>query len=198
MKFTVGSIKGLQYEDILKMDEKELRKAVNAGSSAANKRIRRIKETEHTSGVLSLRAKKKLLPFDASAKELAFTSKGKDLYGLRGELSDLSKFLGSKSSTLTGIKSIEKNIDQKLPGYVDMTVGEKENFWDVYNRVVEAEPYLALKDSNQLMKDVKKVFDSTSSVEIGDIVSDVGEYLTNEYLAEEDDDYDYFTNSFYK
>lgn len=148
-KYTVEKIKALSYDDILRMNEQELREAVSVGVSAANKRLKRL-EQKGLDTPFTERTKNKNLDYNTKIKKRAklkiseeqnkyFSSKGKNQQQLRRELYNLKKFLSNKATTVKGAREQIKKVSEKLAkagiDYGSFTSSGRSSFWKIYTRL---------------------------------------------------------------
>ncbi len=202
-KFTVKAIKELTPDEINRMTVKQLREAVNAGASAANKRVRRLEAQGLSSGYLLRISKKR--------NSKPFSGKGKNQSQLRKELTNIKKFLNTKSSTVAGAKCIEKNTAEIVGNeYGDLSSSEKRKFWDLYNTIAQSYPHLAYSDSDQLIKKVSDIYADNCEMDLHDLIykvevnlklrvgstsNEIGEY---DVFEDEDDGSGNSFDDFYK
>ena len=106
-KYTVKSLKELNYDDILKMNEKELKEALNVGVSASNKRLRRLREKGLSSSYVERAIARNELD---KRKKGQFTSKHKTQAQMRRELNEVKNFLKAKTTTIRGAQAVNKKV----------------------------------------------------------------------------------------
>lgn len=180
-KWTVEKIKNLEYDDILKLNEKELRKALNTAVSAANKRIKRLEESGVSSGALE--------NLKSNRTQQYFSSKDKDYKQLRAELMRARNFLRAKSSTLRGAKKIEKEIGKRINfDYSSMNKKQKNTFWESYNEIKKMYPNLAYQDSEKLQREVVKMYRKNTNIKTDDLISKTSDYILKKYYGTTEDD----------
>lgn len=123
---SVEYLLNLDPNSVQRMNEKQLRQAVQTLSSAANKRLTRLEQT----------AIGKVSPALLSVKESGrdrFSTKGKNLNQLRNEFSQASTFLKSKTSTIKGTKSWKRKVENKAG--VEMTDAQFSEFGVLFGKL---------------------------------------------------------------
>lgn len=119
-------ILNLTWEQLGKMNRRELAKTTSILVSSANKRIRRLEKSEY--GKYSPAYK------NISSKGRLFSVKGKDLNQLRNEYANVSEFLKMKTSSLSGWREVRKRIEREI-GVMDSK--QSKRFWEAYRRLQE-------------------------------------------------------------
>ena len=118
--------------DVMSMPDKTLRKAYRTLADAGNKRLKRLEE--------------KGMSDTSPAYRGLVSYTGQDQPRFRSSLSDTRNtllsnfiharnFLNNKTSTTTGTRKFLKDVNDRLPGYSDMTEEERKNLWAVYDRI---------------------------------------------------------------
>ena len=126
-------VTGLTVEDILNLDvntlgEKDLRAVATRLVSASNKRIRRLAKASGG----------KFSPAYARVEKMGrvFSVKGKDISGLRAEMSLMRSFMKLKTSTVKGWKKVRKYISQRFGGRISDS--QMNTFWTIYRKLEES------------------------------------------------------------
>lgn len=120
-------------EEFNQLTEPELRKVVVALNRTANQRMRRA------------RAKGVLTPaqWNVQARGGTFTTRGKNLNQLRAAFREVSNFLGSKTSTMTGYKQVIKETVEKLKERgVEASPQTVANTFSVYEELKARDPWI--------------------------------------------------------
>lgn len=140
---SIEEILNMSPERILKMNRKDLSSITSRLVSASNKRIRRLSKTEE--GKLSPAYKK----YEKRGK--MFSVKGKNVNQLRNEFSQMKTFLNLKTSTVSGWKKVQKNIEERIG---KMTTTQSKKFWKLYHKLEEEEGGVLsiIKDSDRIQR----------------------------------------------
>lgn len=163
--------------DVQKMTRKELAKAVNALSSAANKRLRRLESIE--SGTLSP-------AYQSQVKTGAtrFTAKGKNINQLRNEFKNVTGFLSRKTSTVSGFRGYVKSIE-KATGVDFSGGGELSDYLTLFGKLRAAIGRGAIQQAGStnvqqwLRQEMTSPYNETDT----DIIQAVIARMTNTYEA---------------
>lgn len=191
-KYTVKSLKELNYDDILKMNEKELKEALNVGVSASNKRLRRLREKGLSSSYVERAIARNELD---KRKKGQFTSKHKTQAQMRRELNEVKNFLKAKTTTIRGAQAVNKKVAERIgKSYEDFSTEGQKNFWTLYNRVAKEYPHLAYQDSDQIQKLVLQRFNASKTKNLEQLYDEITKELDRRYEDSIDDDE--FENAF--
>jgi hypothetical protein len=137
----INELMNLDISDVQRMTRRELAKAVSTLGSAANKRIKRFE----TKGIETpaLRGVKR------SGGNIS--TKGKTVNELRAEYVRAKTFLGAKTSTVKGYKTVQKQFEERIGG--KLSEDETKTFWSAYNKLSELEPnFLKLYGSDRMQQ----------------------------------------------
>ena len=191
-KYTVKSLKELNYDDILKMNEKELKEALNVGVSASNKRLRRLREKGLSSSYVERAIARNELD---KRKKGHFTSKHKTQAQMSRELNEVKNFLKAKTTTIRGAQAVNKKVAERIgKSYEDFSTEGQKNFWTLYNRVAKEYPHLAYQDSDQIQKLVLQRFNASKTKNLEQLYDEITKELDRRYEDSIDDDE--FENAF--
>lgn len=198
-------VTGLTINDILSMDTrkyntKDLRKIANRLVSATNKRIRRLKKAKKKMDytIPSLKhLKEKNRSRQFSIKHAKFKGKKaeqKERGFLLKKISKMQEFNKLKTSTIRGAKSVEREITTRLgKGYTDLNKGDKNKFWELYEKVVEERPEIvgSKNKSKELQKESLKLYQTSLTEE--EMKAKLKEFLDTKYkeMYEEEIDEDF-------
>ena len=181
-------VSGLSIEDILNMDvvdfnklqEKDLKLVVGRLVSAANKRLRRMKNKGLTSPAMVSLAR--------SDGGLLFSVKGKNTNQLRKEYARARNFLSKETSTIKGYsKVLKKTVKTLRDRGIELSPDELENVFKVWNKLVEIDPTIKLHDYKyDLWEDIAKMFGSKP---IEDIIIDIQQRYTELYEQQQEQQY---------
>lgn len=181
-------VSGLSIEDILNMDvvdfnklqEKDLKLVVGRLVSAANKRLRRMKNKGLTSPAMVSLAR--------SDGGLLFSVKGKNTNQLRKEYARARNFLSKETSTIKGYsKVLKKTVKTLRDRGIELSPDELENVFKVWNKLVEIDPTIKLYDYKyDLWEDIAKMFGSKP---IEDIIIDIQQRYTELYEQQQEQQY---------
>lgn len=164
----VREILDIDISDVNKFNEKTLRAAVQVLSSAANKRVRRIK----AAGVISPAVR-------AVEQHGNFTSKGKNRNQLLSEFVRAVNFLQAETSTVRGARKftdkIRKNIGMNKTATAEDLDNENKKFWntflDIYNNAQNLWTHSVLGSQvvKQVLTDIRSENPNASCQEIADM-----------------------------
>lgn len=115
------------------MNRKKLAKVVSALSSTANKRRERLIKAGY----------EKNIPDKYGVRD-------KNLNQLRSEYVRVSQFLRQKTSTVSGRKKIEKDIEKRIGG--NLVPSDADRFWGAYARIEEAQPAFLQRYGSERMQ----------------------------------------------
>lgn len=132
--------------DLRKMTVEELKKELDKASDTANKRIKRMLESDVRSKTLT----------NVLENEGLFTSEGKTTKtDLINELKRAKQFLSNKGSTVTGQRRIQAKLERRVGA--ELTQSEVDTLWGAYNMLKETNKGIfAVMDSTQLQKKVNE------------------------------------------
>lgn len=175
-------VEGLTVDQIMKMDlnklsESDLRKVSTRLMSAANKRIKRLKQA---SGGKMSPAMQQMNIRTPSGK---FSVKGKSLNQLRHEAASMKDFLKGKTSSVRGWNKIRRERREELEEAMGQPLTDKQEkkFWDVYHKLEETKggQLGTVYDSDKIMEAifnrVKKRWG------IGHILRDLDDHMEDYY-----------------
>lgn len=198
-------VTGLTINDILSMDTriyntKDLRKIANRLVSATNKRIRRLKKAkkkmDYTIPALKhLKEKNRSRQFTIKhAKFKGKKAEQKERGFLLKKISKMQEFNKLKTSTIRGARSVEREITTRLgKGYTDLNKGDKNKFWELYEKVVEERPEIvgSKNKSKELQKETLKLYQTSLTEE--EKKAKLKEFLDTKYkeMYEEEIDEDF-------
>lgn len=145
-------VKGLTVNDILNMsarqlnalDAKDLARVSGRLRSAANKRLRRLEKSGMESPAYR----------NAMRGGGSFSTKDKDLVGLRNEFLRMKTFMEGKTSTVRGAKQAQKKmVDEFKKAGVDMQEENVDRVMRLYERLKEIDPSVSLKQFKYAVQD---------------------------------------------
>lgn len=175
---TIKEILGLEPEQLMRMNRKELATVTSLLSRGANKRMQRLEAKQLDTPALQ--------GLERSGGR--FSTRGKNLNELRSEFYRVSHFLNAKTSTITGAKRVHKEIEERIGG--SLTPNQMKEFWHTYRKLKELEP-AALADygSEQMQQYLRKEFvdsgfDSQTALDLA------GEEINQAYEEREGELYD--------
>lgn len=129
----INDFRTLNWNDINALTESELKNYVRTGAFIANGYIYRAKKGGYTSPGLRTGIER---------EKGKFTSKGKNINQLRAELKDLVTFLDNDTLTKGKAEEFATKTIERVMGSLDadrkeISKGDMENFWRVYNEILE-------------------------------------------------------------
>lgn len=163
---------------LMKKDKKELAKIVTIMDSAANKRLKRLREKGYGDAqAISQHSKM----FSSEGK---FSVKGASIGQLRKQFVQVRAFLNSKTSNVRGAKKVEKELKKRLKIKGELTKEKKSKLWNAYNHFIEqygGDPSTKQKmyDSTQVQQSIIDMIDAGDSEE--DISYNLDVYMRREY-----------------
>lgn len=173
-KYSTQDILNMPFSELQKMSTSDLRKAVTAVNSTANKRLARLEKAGFT----------KSYAYQNAMKEGKFSTKGKtrrnDVYR---ELARARQFLTMKTSGVRGARKAQKFATEQNGGH--LTEEQNKTFWDIYRKIEEQNNSEIIKQyygSNNAQDDILKMIDTGYSQ--SDILEKIQSNLENKYLEE--------------
>lgn len=126
MSYSASQVLAMSFEQIEAMNDRELRQALTAMNSAANKRLRRL-EQAGLSG---------FSPAALARSGMLFKSPGRsaERWQLESALAEVRQFMGSPSSTSKGARTYRTAIES-APGGDDWTVDELMDYIYQYDAI---------------------------------------------------------------
>lgn len=182
---TVKELLSVDPRDIDRMTEGQLREAVRTLADAANKRLKRLGETEigrHSPAYE--KAMKRSFTTDQGGK---FGTQGKNRNQLRSEYKAAVDFLNLKTSSVSGWKKTREKAYKKIGGDFGGSAKAEIGFWSTYRKLRELYPTLpGGYGSDVLQTDLRQVItggDMTQILmEINDSVVSKKRRNRDEYL----------------
>lgn len=190
------NVTGMTVQDILNLDnrafnklgESDMRKVVNRLTSAANKRLRTFEKT----GEISPAAGK---VFSSGGR---FSTKGKDLNELRAEYGRVRSFMGAKTGTIRGWRSVKRQtVDTLKKKGIDVDPDKLEDVLRVYDRLKEVDPtieerslkYKVISEIDDTIEDIQENTEPQDDEEmIDEVVKAMRETITRIYEEEREND----------
>jgi len=143
---TIKDILNLDVADIMKMNKVELKKTVSKLASAANKRYKRMGETEFLTAAY----------YGVKRSGGKFSVAKKNLNDLRAEYTRVTSFLKNKQSTLRAAKKSYAEMSERLGG--NLTPSEYKDLWEAYHLLEEAEPnFLKIDGSDRIQQFLRDI-----------------------------------------
>lgn len=187
--FTVNDLLDINPDAFNNMNRGELAKVVSRLASAANKRIKRVGEYMDKRGV-NYKA-------GTIAKSDKFSVKGKGINQLRAEYARIRDFMERKTSTVKGIKKVEKDFIARVSdrlGYTpeDFTSDQLSRFWHAYKRADEMGLFTGIAPSSDIAQKITfQSWANTPNVSVDDFIDRFSDEIDKEYEETiEDDEYD--------
>ena len=168
-------------DEVMRMNKKELSRALQEMSKAANRRLDAIARSGNTDA----------FAYDKTMRGKGrFTgSRGKTLNQMRTEYKRAIQFLRDKTSTTTGWKKFiaetRERIDPKyqLPAF-DTPEGRRA-YWQAYNRYMERHPS-ARQDSKRKQKQIRRIMQKHQNASADDLDKEIEKRLRSVYEKEQD------------
>ena len=181
----INELINLDINDVQKLKRSDLAKVVSQLSAAANKRVKRLSQTDV--GELSP-------AYQRALQHGKFGAAGKNINQLRNEYAEVRNFLKLKTSSVSGWKKVRKNTENRL-GSKFTSVDQEKRFWRAY-RQLEADNYGAVHavGSTESQRLVRQEMEQNTSEDLIDRMLD---RLDEEYerqqinlIGKDLDDYD--------
>lgn len=136
---TSNELMNLDPEDVARMTESELRDVVQQLASAANKRLKRLSQSE--TGRMSPAYQKAMERSYTTSRGGKFGTEGKNLNKLRKEYQAVRNFLGLKTSGLSGWNKVQRATEKRL-GVKRGEVSPQgwSDFWKAYRELEKTNP----------------------------------------------------------
>lgn len=138
----VNDIINLDVEELLKMNKDDLTSAIKSAHKIAAGRITRMEKSGNKS-----------VPIKNLKEHGNFEYEGMNTNQLRGELTRAKNFLNTKTSTITGLKKVKRDLFKCVGG--ELTQSQEDILWETYNKMVETNKALLYgknSASDQLQK----------------------------------------------
>lgn len=183
LKGSISYLQNLSNRQLTNLTRNEFAKVVSKLASAANKRTKRLIQSGVPSPALIGRVER---------GKVKFSVKGKNVDELKKEYLEVKSYLSSETSTVKGARKVMNTVIDTLKNKkgIEITENQYKNFFKIYERVKEADPYI----SSQQMK--YKVFEAISNkmdyANPDDVIDSVIDDLENLYeqSMKESEDYD--------
>ena len=156
---TVEQILDLPFSELNKMTESQLRTTVGRLVSAGNKRLRRFEAGRGKLPNAGMQG--------GTYEEIKFSTVGKDKQQLLEEYKRARGFMRAETSSLTGVKKVEKKSVEALKGYgvniEGLSQKNYDRFWQAYDKLKEVDKtvadknykYAVLNEMNKMVKGKK-------------------------------------------
>ena len=195
MKQNVNQLLNIKPVDLNKMSFNELRKTVSIMASAANKRLKRLRQAGLS----------EMSPAYAYAEKRAYSGRaggkfgvaGKNINQLRNEYAAIRGFMKQKSSSVSGYKKMRSETYKRIGGdfsdFEDPKATERD-FWKTYRKLEEMHPELASMryGSDELLTDLRRV--TTRKKNNGDVLTEMEQIINDEYEKEQFESADDFSD----
>lgn len=171
---TVKKLLALTPEEISGLDVKTLRKYTSVLSSAANKRIQRLRK----SGVSASSIAYQNVMRSGTGK---FGTRNKSLNQLRNEYKRVRMFLNAKTSTVTGTRKLQSELVERFD--TELSQNQINKLWDTYNTLEAYNPLgIQRVGSEQIQRYIAEQVEAGLSVE--EIIQSAQNEIERAYLAE--------------
>lgn len=124
---SISDILDLDFEDVNKMTKENLARITGRIQSAANKRIKRLREkgvAEYSPAIIR-----------SLGNKVKFSIRGKSRASILKEFSQIKRFLQAKTSSLSGFKAYKKRIESKIGTPLDNERMKK--MWEIFRKYRE-------------------------------------------------------------
>lgn len=123
---TIEQILNMDWEDLNKLNRKDVAQITSRLVSTANKRIKRLAKAEY--------GKSSPAYISYEKRGRLFSVRGKDANQVRNELKNVSEFLKFKTSTIKGWKDTRTDVEKRIG---KMTKKQAKKFWNTYRKLQE-------------------------------------------------------------
>ena len=198
------NVKGLKISDILNMDwsdlnaftAKELKQLTSRLVSAANKRVRKLEKSELGTSSMAYQS--------VAKRGRLFSVKGKNTNQVRNEFKLVSNFLKMKTSTVSGWKSYQKDVADKMKRASGIDINKwsnvnKSKMWAVYRKFEELHGGEFKKgDSDRIIQFLMETLDKTETMTEDELLDALDSEYQTWYEEDpfDDDDYDKWSDLF--
>lgn len=183
---TTRDILDMDYNEFNSMNERQLRKVVSQLNQVANKRIKRLQNTDTYSYALaSIESKTSNNKFQSTGKE--------NVNELRSKFINVRNFLNMKTSTVTGAKQEHKKIVERIGG--DLPDNIMREFWRTYKKLEEMSPnFTKVYGSERMQQFIRNEIVSQGEYDQAQILENAMNEINRDYLesVEEDDELNEF------
>ena len=179
-KNTIKSLLNIDEKTFNNFSEKELKKQVLKLASAANKRIKRLNQSNYITPALD----------KVNRSGGRFFVQGKNLSDLKLEFQRVSEFLKNKTSTVKGWKKVLKGTNEYLKKMfpnqnLNFTEKGLENFVRLYERLKELDPRTAQRKFQYITR--RMIYDEIGDedINIDEIAEELAVKIREIYEKEE-------------
>ena len=178
IKQTVNQLLNIDIADFNKLNERQMRQAVQTLASAANKRIKTLKQRDMRTPALDA------LYRSGTGK---FSTRGLDLNGLRREYAKAKTFLSAQSSTIRGYKNELKKTQSELANYgVSVDTNQLSDLFRVYAELSRNDKTIADHEMKYLiLQAIADEINDTPTYEIDQLISKMQERIQTRYEESE-------------
>lgn len=129
-RYTLSEIQSLESGRLGKMSDKELKKLVADSARIANARLKRLEQSglSEFSRAYNSNVRKSHKHFGVGTKTKRAS--------LRNEFKAIREFLNMKTSTVSGVKAVQRKVDKEL-GLTFPSARTRKKFWKAYREVEE-------------------------------------------------------------
>ena len=175
---TVSQLLNIDIAEFNKLNEQQMRQAVQTLASAANKRIKTLKQRDMRTPALDA------LYRSGTGK---FSTRGLDLNGLRREYSKAKTFLSAQSSTIRGYKNELKKTQSELANYgVNVNTNQLSDLFRVYAELSRNDKTIADREMKyQILQAIADEMNDTPTYEIDQLISRMQERIQTRYEESE-------------
>lgn len=175
---TVNQLLNIDIADFNKLNEQQMRQAVQTLASAANKRIKRLKKRDMRTPALDA------LYRSGTGK---FSTRGLDLNGLRREYAKAKTFLSAQSSTVRGYQTELKKTQNELANYgVNVDTRQLSDLFRVYAELSRNDKTIADREMKyQILQAIADEMNDTPTYEIDQLISRMQERIQTRYEESE-------------
>lgn len=185
---SIKDITTMSWDDINKLNTKEMKQLTSRLVSASNKRIRALEKTKM--GKLSYAYQM------IEERGRKFSVKGKNLSQLKSEFSDATRFLNAKTSTVKGWKKVRTQMEERISDATNKEslnwgTGTWKKYWKVYRKFEEKYGGTFKKgDSDRMQKFITEVFSDSDKRRSADFFQQQVDAKYTEMYEEPDEDID--------
>ena len=148
----------LNYNDINKMNRKELADVIKTLGRTVNYRVKTLMENKEGRYSPALHSLERSLPKGTDMSSYKVKTRGKDINQLRSDFKRYFNFINLKTSKVGGVLKVRKTVEQRLG--VKFTEEESTSFWELYRKGVERyASKLKNVDSNTVQKYLASNYD---------------------------------------
>lgn len=163
-------------QNISRLDEKTVRSTISKLKKEVNRRASAIQRSSQYSHALNRLEER---------NGLERLTKSRTLNNLRSQAADLGRFFNSESSTITGIRRINQEIERRgIVNYSNWSVERQSQYWRLTERIEE---FIKNLSSDTIQTEISVLFNQGASEQ--EIIERLNELSQQEYQMMSDEEF---------